>query len=98
MGKVHDRIDEPLQNWIERQHVMFVATAATSTEPTVNVSPKGMSGTLAVIDDRRCAYLDLTGSGAETIAHLRGNGRITLMRTAFEARRGSCEYTAGAGS
>ncbi len=84
MGKVYDRIDEPLRAWIERQHVMFVGTAATALDATVNVSPKGTPGTFAVLDDRRCAYLDLTGSGAETIAHLRDNGRITLMWTAFE--------------
>ncbi len=84
MGKVHDVIDRPLQDWIERQHVFFVATAASATDATVNVSPKGTAGTFAVLDGRRCAYLDLTGSGIETVAHLRDNGRITLMWCAFD--------------
>ena len=84
MGKVHDGIDEPLAEWIGRQHVWFVATAASGSDGTVNVSPKGGDGTLAVLDERTVAYLDLTGSGIETVAHLRDNGRITLMWCAFE--------------
>lgn len=84
MGKVHEQIDDAVRTWIERQHVFFVATAATSEEATVNVSPKGMSGSFVVLDERRCAYLDLTGSGIETVAHVRQNGRITLMWCAFE--------------
>ena len=84
MGKVHDSIDDALRNWIERQHMFFVATAALAADATVNVSPKGTDGTLAVLDDRRVAYLDLTGSGIETVAHLRENGRITLMWCAFD--------------
>ena len=84
MGKVHDGIDEALADWIGRQHVFFVATASSGAAGTVNVSPKGTDGTLAVLDAKRCAYLDLTGSGIETVAHLRDNGRITLMWCAFE--------------
>ncbi len=84
MGKVHDGIDERLAEWIGRQHVFFVATAAGDTDGTVNVSPKGTAGTLAVLDEQRVAYLDLTGSGIETVAHLRDNGRITVMWCAFE--------------
>lgn len=84
MGKVHDGIDGPLVEWIGRQHVFFVATATTDPEGTVNVSPKGTAGTLVVLDAQRVAYLDLTGSGIETVAHLRENGRITLMWCAFE--------------
>lgn len=83
MGKVHDRIEEALSEWIGAQHVFFVGTAA-AIDGTVNVSPKGMAGTLAVLDERSVAYLDLTGSGIETVAHLRQNGRITLMWCAFE--------------
>ncbi len=60
----------------------FVGTAAR--EGRVNISPKGGSGTLVVVDPHTVAYLDLTGSGAETIAHLRENGRITVMWCAFE--------------
>ncbi|CAN5473179.1 pyridoxamine 5'-phosphate oxidase family protein [soil metagenome] len=84
MGKVHEIIDEPLRRWIEAQHLVFVGTAALSGDATVNLSPKGMAGTFEVLDDHRCAYLDLTGSGVETIAHLRENGRITVMWCAFD--------------
>ena len=84
MSTVHERIDPRLRAFIERQHVFFVATAPTDPAGHVNVSPKGVGGTLAVIDDSTVAYLDITASGAETIAHLRDNGRITLMFCAFE--------------
>lgn len=83
MGKVLDRIDEPLAAWLAEQHVFFVATAPTGPGGHVNVSPKGYD-TFRVLDERTVAYLDLTGSGVETIAHLRDNGRITLMFCAFE--------------
>ncbi|MQY08390.1 pyridoxamine 5'-phosphate oxidase family protein [Actinomadura macrotermitis] len=81
MGKVHERIDERLRAFIADQPMYFVATAPA--EGHVNVSPKGYAGTFAVIDDHTVAYLDLTGSGAETIAHLRENGRITVMFCSF---------------
>jgi len=64
--------------------MFFVATAPTGAEGHVNVSPKGMTGTFAVLGERRVAYLDFHGSGAETAAHLRENGRITLMFCAFD--------------
>lgn len=80
--KLHDDINDKLRRFIERQRMFFVATAAA--EGHVNVSPKGMTGTFAVLDPLRVAYLDYHGSGAETIAHLRENGRITLMFCAFE--------------
>ncbi|NUO33617.1 MAG: pyridoxamine 5'-phosphate oxidase family protein, partial [Dermatophilaceae bacterium] len=82
--KVHERIDGRLREFIEAQHVFFVATAPLAADGHVNVSPKGMGGTFAVVDEHTVAYLDLTGSGAETIAHLRENGRVTLMFCAFE--------------
>src|SRR5512147_1279033 len=63
--------------------MFFVATAPAGSEGHVNLSPKGHD-TLRILDPNRCAYLDLTGSGVETIAHLRQNGRITLMWCAFE--------------
>lgn len=63
--------------------MFFVATAPSGSEGHVNLSPKGIGGTFAVIDDHTVAYADLTASGAETIAHLRDNGRITLMFCAF---------------
>jgi len=84
MGKVHERIDDRLRSFIEAQHVFFVATAPLAADGRVNVSPKGVDGTFAVVDEHTVAYLDLTASGAETIAHLRENGRITLMFCAFD--------------
>jgi predicted pyridoxine 5'-phosphate oxidase superfamily flavin-nucleotide-binding protein len=84
MGKLHERIDDRLRSFIDAQHVFFVATAPLAGDGHVNVSPKGRAGSLAVLDDRTVAYLDFGGSGAETVAHLRENGRITLMWCAFE--------------
>jgi hypothetical protein len=84
MGREYERIDEPLRAFLERQHVFFVATAPRGDDGHVNVSPKGISGTFVVLDGERIAFLDLTGSGVETISHLRDNGRITLMFCAFE--------------
>ena len=83
MGKVYEQIDDRLRDFINGQPVYFVATAPSGDDGHVNVSPKGMSGTLAVLGEHRVAYLDYFGSGAETIAHLRQNGRITLMFCAF---------------
>jgi len=84
MGKVHERIDDRLRAFLEAQHVFFVATAPSGPDGRVNVSPKGVGGTFAVLDERTVAYVDLTASGAETIAHLRENGRVTLMFCAFD--------------
>ncbi len=86
MASVMDGIDDRLAAWLERQPVFFVATAPLAPDGHVNVSPKGTIGTFRVLDRHTVAYLDLTGSGAETIAHLRENGRITLMFCAFESR------------
>ena len=83
MGKVYDALDEQLIAFIRRQKLFFVATAPLSAEGSVNVSPKGYDS-LAIIDSRTVAYVDLGGSGIETHAHLRENGRITLMFCAFE--------------
>lgn len=83
MGKVYERIDERLRSFIEEQHVVFVATAPSGPGGHVNLSPKGVGGTFAILDEHTVAYLDITASGAETIAHLRENGRITLMFCAF---------------
>ncbi|UVS80830.1 pyridoxamine 5'-phosphate oxidase family protein [Actinokineospora sp. UTMC 2448] len=83
MGKTYDRIDGRLRDFIDAQPVFFVATAPVDGGH-VNVSPKGRSGSLTVLDERTVAYLDFGGSGAETIAHLRENGRITLMWCAFD--------------
>jgi hypothetical protein len=84
VSKVHERIDSKIRAFIERQHVFFVATAPSGRDGHVNVSPKGIGGTFVVLDDYTVAYLDITASGAETVAHLRDNGRITLMFCAFE--------------
>jgi hypothetical protein len=83
VGKTYDQLDERLRDWIADQRMFFVATAPTGAGGHVNLSPKGHADTLAILDERTVAYLDLTGSGAETIAHLRDNGRITLMFCAF---------------
>ena len=82
MGKVFEGIDEKLGAWIGAQHLFFVATAPRESGH-VNLSPKGQ-GSFAVLAPKSVAYLDLVGSGAETIAHLRENGRITFMFCAFE--------------
>jgi hypothetical protein len=82
--KVHESIDGRLREFILSQPVFFVATAPSGAEGHVNLSPKGMTGTFAVLGPHRVAYLDYHGSGAETIAHLRDNGRITLMFCAFQ--------------
>jgi hypothetical protein len=84
MGKVYAGIDGRLHGFIEAQRMFFVATAPSGVEGHVNVSPKGMSGTFAILGEHRVAYLDYHGSGAETIAHLRDNGRITIMFCAFD--------------
>ena len=81
MATFHEKLTPDLIEWIGDQHVFFVATAPTEGGH-VNVSPKGYDS-FRVLDDMRVAYLDLTGSGAETIAHTRQNGRITIMFCAF---------------
>lgn len=83
MGKVYERIEPRLRTFIEQQKVFFVASAPLGADGHVNLSPKGREGTLAVLDEHTIAYLDFGGSHAETIAHLRENGRITLMWCAF---------------
>ncbi|MET9592267.1 pyridoxamine 5'-phosphate oxidase family protein [Streptomyces sp. NPDC006516] len=84
MGKTHDRIDGRLRTFIEEQPLFFTATAPLDAGGTVNLSPKGVRGSFAVLDGRTVAYLDFAGSNAETVAHLRENGRITLMWCAFQ--------------
>jgi hypothetical protein len=83
MGKTYDKLDKRLRGWIAAQNIFFVATAPKRSGSHVNLSPKGHADTFAVLDERTVAYLDLTGSGAETAAHLRDDGRITLMFCAF---------------
>jgi len=87
MGKVYPELDQRLRKFIARQPVFFVATAPCLTSDGrgghVNLSPKGYRDTFVVLGPRQIAYLDLTGSGAETIAHVRQNGQITIMFCSF---------------
>jgi hypothetical protein len=85
MGKVYERLDDKLIEFIGRQHVFFVGTAPDSPDGHLNVSPKGLD-TFRILRPDSVAYLDLTGSGIETVAHLRQNGRITILFCAFEGR------------
>ncbi|KAI0042003.1 hypothetical protein FA95DRAFT_1564788 [Auriscalpium vulgare] len=84
MGKVYDHIPADLITWALQQHVFWVATAPLSANGHVNLSPKGVSGTFHVVNQNKVWYEDLTGSGVETISHLRENKRITIMFNAFE--------------
>ena len=83
MGKLFNEIDSGLRAFIESQKVFFVATAPAGTDGHVNLSPKGLD-VLCTLGPSTIAYLDFTGSGIETVAHLRENGRITIMLCAFE--------------
>jgi predicted pyridoxine 5'-phosphate oxidase superfamily flavin-nucleotide-binding protein len=84
VGREYEVIDDHWRDWIARQPLFFVGSAPLTGDGHVNVSPKGPGGTLRVLDERTVAYLDVIGSGAETIAHLRENGRIVVMFCAFE--------------
>lgn len=86
VATVYDGISDDLAAWMADQPVFFVGTAPLAADGHVNVSPKGMAGTFAVVDPHTVAYLDYSGSGAETIAHLRENGRVVLMFCAFSGR------------
>jgi hypothetical protein len=79
----HDQLTQDDLDFIHNQEVFFVATAPLSDHGHINCSPKGLRDTLYIPDAHHIAYLDLTGSGAETIAHLRENGRITLIFCSF---------------
>lgn len=83
MAATYPELTDRLADFIARQRVFFVATAPTGPDGHVNVSPKGLD-TLRILDPKTVAYLDLTGSGIETVSHLRDNGRICLMFCAFE--------------
>src|SRR5690242_15176334 len=82
MAKLYDSINDDLREFIAEQHVFFVATAPLDAAGHVNVSPKGLDS-FRILSPNRVAYLDLTGSGNETSAHLHENGRITIMFCAF---------------
>lgn len=85
MGKVYDQLDDSLQAFIREQHMFFVATAPLSGGGLVNVSPKGLD-TLRILGPKSIAYIDLMGSGIETVAHLKENGRMVLMFCSFGPR------------
>lgn len=85
MGQTHETISDELASFIAAQKLFFVASAPLSASGHVNLSPKGMD-TLRVLSPTRVAYLDLTGSGNETAAHLQENGRLTLMFCSFDAK------------
>lgn len=83
MVRTYDVIDDELGRWLEDQPLYFVGSAPTGPDGHVNISPKGSRGTFRVTGPNSAAYLDLIGSGVETVAHLRENGRIVVMFCAF---------------
>ncbi|CCL99968.1 uncharacterized protein FIBRA_01993 [Fibroporia radiculosa] len=84
MGKFYESIPPNLIKWIKLQQLFWVASAPLSEYGHVNVSPKGLRGSLHIEDPNRVWYEDVTGSGSETVAHVRENGRMTIMFSAFE--------------
>lgn len=84
MGRTYQTIDDRLTDWMARQPLFFVGSAPLDGDGHVNVSPKGPIGSLRVLGPTTVAYLDILGSGAETIAHLRENGRVVIMLCAFQ--------------
>ncbi len=83
MGKIYEEISPKLSDWIEQQKLFFVATSPTDLNGHLNCSPKGMDS-FRILGPKLVGFVDLTGSGAETIAHIRDNGRITILFCAFE--------------
>jgi hypothetical protein len=83
MAKTFAGIDDKLGRFLDDQPVFFVATAPTGPDGHLNLSPKGQRGTFRILDPLTVAYLDFVGSGIETVAHLRDNGRIVIMFCAF---------------
>lgn len=83
MGRTYDAIDASMQQWLDQQPMFFVATAPDDPAGHVNLSPKGGAGVFRVLGPHRVAYVDLVGSGVETVAHLQENGRIVVMFCAF---------------
>ena len=83
MGKEFQAIDDGIRRWIERQRVFFVSTAPLAGDGLINCSPKGLDG-LRVLGPKQIAYADIGGSGIETVAHLKENGRIVIMLCAFD--------------
>ncbi|QSR27469.1 hypothetical protein CFH99_17750 [Nocardioides aromaticivorans] len=82
--KIHSRVTGRLLDFVESQRMFFVATSPLAEDGHVNLSPRGIPGTFRMLDEHTFAWLDTSGSGSETIAHLRENGRVTVMFCAFE--------------
>ena len=85
MGKIYDALNPQLIEFIAAQQLFFVGTAPLSQDGHINLSPKGMD-CLKVLDNHTIAYLDVTGSGVETISHIKENGRVVFMFCAFEGK------------
>jgi hypothetical protein len=83
LGRVYNVIDNATGQWLAKQPVFFVATAPNDPDGHLNLSPKGAAGAFRVLGPTTVAYVDLVGSGVETVAHLRQNGRIVLMFCTF---------------
>jgi hypothetical protein len=83
VGTVFSMIDDSVRKFIEAQPLFFVGSAPLDPGGHVNVSPKGLD-TLRILGPATIAYLDLTGSGIETVSHLKENGRIVLMFCNFQ--------------
>ena len=84
MGKFHDSIKPSHKEFIEKQHIFFVATSPLSAEGRINLSPKGLN-CFRVLGENKVAYMDLISSGNETSAHTLENGRISFMFCSFDA-------------
>ncbi|KAH6910001.1 pyridoxamine phosphate oxidase [Coprinopsis sp. MPI-PUGE-AT-0042] len=84
MGQTYDQIPDHVMDWIPKQHMFWVATAPQALDGHINISPKGVAGTFHLVSPTQVWYEDLSGTGAETIAHIRENGRITILFNAFE--------------
>lgn len=85
MAKVFPALTPELESFIQSQQIFFVGTAPLAATGHVNLSPKGLNS-FRILSSNRVAYLDLTGSGNETSAHLQENGRITFMFCAFQGK------------
>ncbi len=83
MGKIHEYITPEIISWIEQQKIFFVSSAPLSANGHINCSPKGLDS-FRIVDEHTVVYQDLTGSGIETIAHLKENSRILIMFCAFD--------------
>jgi hypothetical protein len=83
VGKIYPTIDDSVRKFIQAQPLFFVGSAPLDPDGHINVSPKGLD-TLRVLSPLTIAYLDLTGSGIETVSHLKENGRVVLMFCAFQ--------------